>query len=89
MTRKQLLNLICPSNRMQDCENYHCVDCNLLLIKWLDEYDKQIRAEVIDEFVHEVKEHHYVLSDVINSTDYGMFTVCIEQIAEQLKEQNK
>ena len=42
MTRKQLLNLICPSNRMHDCEDYHCVDCNLLLIKWLDKYDKHV-----------------------------------------------
>lgn len=42
MTRKQLLNLICPSNRMHDCENYHCIDCNLLLIKLLDEYDKHV-----------------------------------------------
>ena len=37
--------------------------------EWLDKYDKQIRADVIDDFVHKVKEHHYLLSDVINSTD--------------------
>lgn len=42
MTRKQLLAAICPSSRMHDCEDYHCVDCNLLLIKWLDEYDKYV-----------------------------------------------
>ena len=42
MTRKKLLNLICPSNKMHDCENYHCIDCNLLLIKLLDEYDKHV-----------------------------------------------
>ena len=42
MTRKHLLNLICPSKRIDSCENYHCVDCNLLLIKWLDEYDKHV-----------------------------------------------
>lgn len=47
--------------------------------------ENQIRAEAIDDFVHKVKEHQYVLSDVINSKDYGMFTVGIEQIAEQLK----
>ena len=50
-----------------------------------DEVVKQIRADAIDEFVHKVKEHQYVLSDVINSRDYGMFTVGIEQIAEELK----
>ena len=54
----------------------------------LVEQEKQIRAEAIDEFVHKVKEHHYVLSDVVtNSTDYGMFTFGVEQIAEELKEQ--
>ena len=42
MNRNQLLYLICPSKRIHDCENYHCVDCNPLLIKWLGEYDKQI-----------------------------------------------
>lgn len=52
-----------------------------------DEVVKQIRADVINEFVQKVKKHHYVLSDVaINSTDYGMFTVGIEQIADELKE---
>ena len=45
--------------------------------------------KAIDDFVTNVKEHQYLLSDVINSKDYGMFTVGIEQIAEQLKEQNK
>ena len=40
----------------------------------------------IDDFVQKVKEHQYVLSDVINSKYYGMFTIGIEQIAEQLKE---
>ena len=42
MTRKQLLTLICPSEKKNDCEDYHCVDCTLLLIKWLDEYDKYV-----------------------------------------------
>ena len=45
-----------------------------------EEYNK-----AIDDFVTNVKEHQYLLSDVINSKDYGMFTVGIEQIAEQLK----
>ena len=110
MTREQLLYSICPSERKNDCEDYSCGDCNLLLIKRLDEYDKhvieQYKADTnlkdtireihdnvaqemyckgIDDFVHKVKEHHYVLSDVINSTGYGMFTVGIEQIAEELK----
>lgn len=51
----------------------------------MDLLENEIRAKAIDEFVHKVKEHQYVLSDVINSKDYGMFTIGIEQIAEQLK----
>ena len=90
MTRDKLLNSICPMSRVYDCciadGDYDCDNCKRLTKEWLDEYDKQIRADVIDDFVHKVKEHHYVLSDVINSTDYGMFTVGIEQIAEELKE---
>ena len=42
MTRKQLLYSICPTERKNDCENYSCFDCTKLLIKWLDEYDKQV-----------------------------------------------
>ena len=45
MTREQLLYLICPSERKNNCEDYHCIDCHLLLIKWLDKYDKQIIAQ--------------------------------------------
>ena len=48
-------------------------------------HDNEIYKKAIDDFIQKVKEHQYVLSDVINSKDYGMFTVGIEQIAEQLK----
>ena len=50
-----------------------------------DNVAREMYCKGIDDFVRKVKEHHYVLSDVINSTDYGMFTVGIEQIAEELK----
>lgn len=90
MDRDILLYRLCPVHRIYDCcnsdTNFDCKDCKRIMNKWLDEYDKQIRADVIDEFVQKVKEHQYVLSDVINSKDYGMFTVGIEQIAEELKE---
>lgn len=66
-----------------ECDKY--LDCDSCLEDKIKEHDKQIRTDTIDEFVHKVKEHHYVLSDVINSTDYGMFTVGIEQIADELK----
>ena len=50
---------------------------------------RQGYAKALNDFVQKVKEHQYVLSDVINSKDYGMFTVGIEQIAEELKEEDK
>ena len=82
MDRDTLLYKICPWDRINGCCNgtrdYQCYDCVQLMNKWLDEYDKQIRTEAIDDFVQKVKEHQYVLSDVINSRDCGMFTVGIE-----------
>ena len=71
--------------KLFECDKYS--DCDSCLEDKIKEHDKQIRADVIDAFVHKVKEHQYVLSDAINSRDYGMFTVGIEQIADELKEE--
>ena len=77
--------------RDTECEkckvNKYCGTC--ITCEQAKEMYQQGRADAIDDFVHKVKKHHYVLSDVINSTDYGMFTVGIEQIAEELKAGNK
>lgn len=57
-------------------------------IEELSKYAESQYNKALDDFVHKVKEHHYVLFDVAtNGTDYGMFTFGIEQIAEELKEQ--
>ena len=117
MTRDILLNNLCPTDTTFDCWNgdeiCNCDDCNRVLNKWLDEYDKHVIEQYkantklkdtirdihdnvanemyykgIDDFVRKVKERHYVLhilSDFMNCEDYGMFTVGIEQIAEELK----
>ena len=62
---------------------------NLNLTEMIKEIHDGVAREMyckgVDDFVQKVKEHQYVLSDVINSRDYGMFTVGIEQIAEELK----
>ena len=53
-----------------------------------DNVAKEMYCKGIDELVQKVKEHQYVLhilSDFMNCEDYGMFTVGIEQIAEELK----
>ena len=53
-----------------------------------DNVAKEMYCKGIDDFVRKVKERQYVLhilSDFMNCEDYGMFTVGIEQIAEELK----
>ena len=89
MTRKQLLYLICPSERKNNCEDYHCIDCNLLLIKWLDEYNKQIRADVIEEFVKAIEEHQTRQDSYLDPpyVEMGLDMVDILEVAEKLKEQ--
>lgn len=46
MTRDELLFSICPGYRTPDCCNGDksciCEDCNHILNKWLDEYDKHV-----------------------------------------------
>ena len=46
MTRDILLNNICPTDTTFDCWNgdeiCNCDDCNRVLNKWLDEYDKHV-----------------------------------------------
>ena len=102
MNRNQLLAAICPSSRMHDCEKYHCFDCNRELIKLLDEYDKQIRADAIDEAKDKIVYHlnDYALQeapiyqdDLANQRPvYLAIKNCINgviEVAERLKEKNK
>ena len=56
MTRKQLLNLICPNDYINNCRFIDRDYCNVQLNKWLDEYDKQIRTEVINEYYNKINE---------------------------------
>lgn len=87
MDRDKLLNRICPTDRTYDCCNgddkYNCDDCKQLMNKWLDEYDNQIRADVIDEFAKK-------LIQTVTSMTTGFRVVGnIERIAKELKEQEK
>lgn len=42
MTRKSLLQKICPNACINDCRFIGCSQCNEKLNKWLDEYDKHV-----------------------------------------------
>lgn len=87
MNRDILLYRLCPMHRIYDCcnsdTNFHCVDCTRVMNEWLDGYDKQIRADVIDEFVNK-------LIQTVTSMTTGFRVVGnIERIAKELKEQDK
>ena len=99
MNRDILLYRLCPIHRIYDCcnsdTNFHCVDCTRVMNEWLDEYDKQIRIEAIEEFAREL---HKGCSEMIKQTwgsntapiswaeAYADFKVDIDEIAKQLKE---
>ena len=60
MTRQQLLYKICPTDTTLDCrtgnKSCNCYDCGRVLEEWLNEYDKEIRTEVINEYYNKINE---------------------------------
>ena len=99
MTRKLLLEKICLSDCTYNCvilDTCDCDYCNVKLNELLDEYDKQIRADAIDEFVKKIKESNqghwrptrYEHGEVVSETmSYDIGTIRL--IAEQLKAGDK
>ena len=103
MTRELLLEKICPAGCTNACVSLDCNrHCYEILNKFLDEYDKQIRAEAIDEAKDEIVHHlnDYALQeapiyqdDMANQRPvYLAIKNCINgviEVAERLKEKNK
>ena len=93
MIRDDLLKRICPWGTCDcgdDYESCNCDDCNRVLEEWLDEYEKQIRADAIDSFANWLVEQGILGNRCISDgeiTDYGR--VYAKKYKEQLKEQNK
>ena len=59
MTRELLLEKICLSDCTYNCvilDSCDCDYCNVKLNELLDEYDKQIRTEVINEYYNKINE---------------------------------
>ena len=83
MDRDTLLYKICPWDRINGCYNgtrdYQCYDCVQLMNKWLDEYDKQIRAKAIDD----------AKSVILQTLDNEILVDTLHLRLEQLKEQKK
>ena len=80
MSRDTLLYKICPWDRINGCCNgtrdYQCYDCAQLMNKWLDEYDKQIRAKAIDD----------AKSVILQTLDNELLIDTLHLRLEQLKE---
>ena len=80
MTREQLLYLICPLERKNNCEDYHCIDCQLLLIKWLDKYDKH----VIEQYKADTNLKD-TIRDIHDNVAREMYCKGIDDFAKKLK----
>ena len=94
MNRDKLLSRICPVHRIYDCcnsdTNFDCKECKRVMNDWLDEYDKQIRADAIDDFANWLVEQGILGNRCISDgeiTDYGK--VYAKKYKEQLKEGGK
>ena len=78
MTRDELLKKICPWGTCDcgdDYESCNCNDCNRVLEEWLYDYEKQVRADAIDDFakaiICELKNKHtdMPIVDILGSRD--------------------
>ena len=94
MNRDKLLSRICPVHIIYDCcnsdTNFDCKECKRVMNDWLDEYDKQIRADAIDDFANWLVEQGILGNRCISDgeiTDYGK--IYAKKYKEQLKEQNE
>ena len=94
MTRELLLQKICPNACINDCRFIGCAQCNVQLNEWLDEYDKQIRADAIDGFAKRLKaecREHYIDCEPCfgGIVENILYEEDIDEIAELLEEQKK
>lgn len=93
MTREELTEKICPTDATYECGQGDCTsncnDCNELLNALLDEYDKQIRADAIEEYrlaLHKkYADNKYLYESNMEYWNLDMEEV--DEIAKQLKEQ--
>ena len=97
MTRDDLLNGICPMSRVYDCciadGDYDCDNCKQLTKEWLDEYDKQIRTEVINEYYNKINEKlktdtnlKDTIREIHDNVAQEMYCKGIDDLTEKLKD---
>ena len=97
MTRDELLFSICTINRVYDCciadDDYDCDKCKRLTKEWFDEYDKQIRTEVINEYYNKINEKlktdtnlKDTIREIHDNVAQEMYCKGIDDLTEKLKD---
>ena len=99
MTREELIYEVCPYKSMINCHSeepythFKCKDCSILMNKWFDEYDKQIRAEVINEYYNKINEKlktdtnlKDTIRDIHDNIAREMYCKGIDDLTEKLKD---
>ena len=89
MTRELLLELICPADYTDVCVLIGCENCEVKLNEWLDEYDNQIRSEVIEEVNKKLDELERNCESCYGAKIVEMYADTYEMFRKWLKEQEK
>ena len=97
MTRDELLKKICPWGTCDcgdDYESCNCDDCNRVLEEWLYDYEKQIRAEAINDYYNTLNEKintdtrlKDTIREILDNVAREMYCKGIDDFANWLVEQ--
>lgn len=97
MTREELLESICPTAETYSCnidKEASCIYCNELMNRFLDEYDKRIKAEFTEEILNKVNSYIADMKKYFSETQDETFLCAISEtqkvrniIRDMLKEQ--
>ena len=81
MTRKLLLQKICPNACINDCRFIGCSQCNEKLNEWLDEYDKH----VIEQYKADTNLKD-TIKDIHDNVAREMYCKGIDDVVIKIKE---
>lgn len=91
MTREELIEKICPSDNITDCCSEDCLfccdDCKVTIDYMLDEYDKQIKADTINEFVTRFEEEYSRIA--VNLGEFRKYQYEMHRLAENMVKEQK
>ena len=84
MTRKLLLQKICPNACINDCRFIGCSQCNEKLNEWLDEYDKN----VIEQYKADTNLKD-TIKDIHDNVAQEMYCKGIDDFVKKIQESNQ